>query len=303
MDAFHATTIISARTELAVAIAGDGQVSLGNTIAKANAVKIRKLDNLGADAAGVLVGFAGSAADAFALLDRFEAKLKESPANLMKAAIELAKFWRTDRALRRLESLLIVADRNVTLMISGQGDVIEPADGLCAIGSGGNFALAAARALVRHTQLPPRTSAANPCTSPPTCASSPTTPSPCSPSMTPRRKSRRRARRSHPPTIRARRALIALVALCHASILALLHILGPPPALRIDPLWVNDHKTLVQVMALLAAAALALTILSLPIRRARWITLALWIAASAAAWTLFSDRLAIVIPVVWRHAL
>jgi ATP-dependent HslUV protease subunit HslV len=155
MDVFHATTIISARAGGAVAIAGDGQVSLGDTIAKSNAVKVRRLEGLGAGGAGVLVGFAGSAADAFALLDRFEAKLKESPANLMKAAIELAKFWRTDRALRRLESLLIVADRNVTLMISGQGDVIEPADGLCAIGSGGNFALAAARALTRHTALSP----------------------------------------------------------------------------------------------------------------------------------------------------
>ncbi len=155
MDAFHATTIISARRDQSVAIAGDGQVSLGQTIAKHDAVKVRRLDGLGSGAAGVLVGFAGSAADAFALLERFEAKLKESPTNLMRAAIELAKFWRTDRALRRLESLLVVADRSKTFMISGQGDVIEPSDGICAIGSGGAFATAAARALARHTKLTP----------------------------------------------------------------------------------------------------------------------------------------------------
>ena len=101
------------------------------------------------------VGFAGSAADAFALLERFEGKLKESPTNLMRASIELAKFWRTDRALRRLQSLLVVADRATTLMISGQGDVIEPSDGLCAIGSGGPYALAAVRALAGHTDLAP----------------------------------------------------------------------------------------------------------------------------------------------------
>lgn len=155
MEPFHATTIISARKDKAVAIAGDGQVSLGQTVAKADAVKVRRLDGLGAESAGVLVGFAGSAADAFALLERFEAKLKESPTNLMRAAIELAKVWRTDRALRRLESLLVVADRSTTLMISGQGDVIEPSDGVCAIGSGGTYAMAAARALARHTQLAP----------------------------------------------------------------------------------------------------------------------------------------------------
>ena len=138
-----------------MAVGGDGQVTIGETIAKADAVKVRKLDDVGAEAAGVLIGFAGSAADAFALLERFEAKLKESPTNLMRAAIELAKLWRTDRVLRRLESLLVVADRAKTLMISGQGDVIEPSDGICAIGSGGPFALAAARALVKHTQLGP----------------------------------------------------------------------------------------------------------------------------------------------------
>ncbi len=156
MESYHSTTIISARQGNSVALAGDGQVSLGQTIAKPDAVKVRKLDEFGVDKAGVLVGFAGSAADAFALLDRFESKLKESPTNLMKASIELAKFWRTDRALRRLESLLIVADRSRTLMLSGQGDVIEPNDGLCAIGSGGNYALAAARALTAHTDMPPQ---------------------------------------------------------------------------------------------------------------------------------------------------
>lgn len=155
MHSFQATTIVSVRRDDHVALAGDGQVSLGQTIAKADAVKVRRLEDLGARAAGVLVGFAGSAADSFALLERFEAKLKESPTNLMRAAIELAKFWRTDRALRRLESLLVVADQTTTLMISGQGDVIEPSDGVCAIGSGGPYALAAARALARHTSLSP----------------------------------------------------------------------------------------------------------------------------------------------------
>lgn len=155
MTGFHATTIVSVRKDRQAALAGDGQVTLGQTIAKADAVKVRRLEGLGSESAGVLVGFAGSAADAFALLDRFEGKLKESPANLMRAAIELAKLWRTDRALRRLESLLVVADRATTLMISGQGDVIEPSDGICAVGSGGVMALAAARALARHTQLTP----------------------------------------------------------------------------------------------------------------------------------------------------
>jgi len=153
---YHATTIVSVRDGNRVAIAGDGQVSLGETIAKADAVKVRKLEDFGAEMAGVLVGFAGSAADAFALLERFESKLKDSPTNLMRAAIELAKLWRTDRALRRLESLLIVADRSKTLMISGQGDVIEPSDGLCAIGSGGAYALAAARALKKRSDLDPK---------------------------------------------------------------------------------------------------------------------------------------------------
>jgi ATP-dependent HslUV protease subunit HslV len=151
----RATTILSVRDGERVAIAGDGQVTIGGAVAKADAVKVRRLEGMGAAAAGVLVGFAGAAADAFALLERFEARLKDSPTNLMRAAIELAKFWRTDRALRHLESLLVVADRRSTLMISGRGDVIEPSDGLCAVGSGGGYALAAARALRRHTDLGP----------------------------------------------------------------------------------------------------------------------------------------------------
>ncbi|MHC4775479.1 MAG: ATP-dependent protease subunit HslV [Planctomycetota bacterium] len=155
MIEFRATTILCVRKGSQVAVAGDGQVSMGETIAKADAVKVRKLEGFGAEAAGVLVGFAGSTADAFALLERFEARLKDSPANLTRAALDLAKQWRTDKVLRRLESLLIVADRAQTLMVSGQGDVIEPSDGVCAIGSGGPYALAAARALLRHTDLPP----------------------------------------------------------------------------------------------------------------------------------------------------
>ena len=150
---FHATTILCVRRGSSVAIAGDGQVTLGQTVAKADAVKIRKLTP--APQYPVLVGFAGSAADAFALLDRFEEKLKASPGNIKKAAIELAKLWRTDRMLRRLESLLAVADAQTSLMISGSGDVIEPTDGIIGIGSGGAFATAAARALIKHTQMEP----------------------------------------------------------------------------------------------------------------------------------------------------
>lgn len=151
----RSTTILSVRRGPKVAIAGDGQVTMQNTVAKADAVKVRKLDDLGADGAGVLVGFAGAAADAFALLDRFEKHLKDSPANVKRAAVELAKQWRTDRALRRLESLLAVADRSVTLLLSGTGDVIEPSDGILGIGSGGDYAAAAARALYHHTDQPP----------------------------------------------------------------------------------------------------------------------------------------------------
>jgi ATP-dependent HslUV protease subunit HslV len=155
---FHSTTILCVRSSVGgdrVAMAGDGQVTMGNTVAKSDAVKVRKLPNLGTGGAGVLVGFAGSAADSFALLERFESKLKETPTNLTKAAIELAKLWRTDRVLRRLDALLIVADRASTFMLSGSGDVIEPSDGICAIGSGAPYALAAARALAKHSPLPP----------------------------------------------------------------------------------------------------------------------------------------------------
>lgn len=147
----HATTILSVRRDGKVAVGGDGQVSIGPTIAKSDAMKIRRLKPTPDHE--VLVGFAGSAADAFALLERFEEKLKGSPGNAKRAAIELAKQWRTDRYLRRLESLLAVADASVSLMISGQGDVIEPTDGIIGIGSGGPYATAAARALLRHTTL------------------------------------------------------------------------------------------------------------------------------------------------------
>jgi ATP-dependent HslUV protease subunit HslV len=155
MQQFHATTILCVRRGEKVAIGGDGQVTLGQTVTKADAVKVRKLDQGGALNAGVLVGFAGAAADAFALVERFETRLKDSPANIKKAAIELAKQWRTDRVLRRLESLLAVADRSTSLLISGSGDVIEPTDGILGIGSGGAFATAAARALIEHTDQTP----------------------------------------------------------------------------------------------------------------------------------------------------
>ncbi len=155
MQPFHSTTILCVRKGERVAIAGDGQVTMGQTVAKADAVKVRKLPALGAKNAGVLIGFAGSAADSFALLERFEGKLKETPTNLTKAAIELAKLWRMDRVLRKLEALLIVADKTATLVLSGGGDVIEPSDGIGAIGSGAPYALAAARALAKHTQLTP----------------------------------------------------------------------------------------------------------------------------------------------------
>ncbi|MBI1375299.1 MAG: ATP-dependent protease subunit HslV [Phycisphaera sp.] len=145
---FHATTILCVRRDGKVAIGGDGQVTMGDVVSKGDAVKIRRV---GSSDHPVLVGFAGSAADAFALLERFEAKLKDSPGNIRKAAIELAKEWRTDRALRRLESLLAVADKQTSLLISGSGDVIEPTDGIIGIGSGGSYAIAAARALLRHT--------------------------------------------------------------------------------------------------------------------------------------------------------
>jgi len=143
------TTILSVRKDGQVALGGDGQVTLGNVVAKHDAVKIRRLGN-----GKVLVGFAGSAADAFALLDRFEKKISEFPDNTRRAAIELAKEWRTDRILRRLEAFLAVADKQVSLLVSGAGDVIEPTDGIIGIGSGGPFAQAAAKALLQHSSLP-----------------------------------------------------------------------------------------------------------------------------------------------------
>ncbi|MEO6812031.1 MAG: ATP-dependent protease subunit HslV [Isosphaeraceae bacterium] len=146
---WHATSILSVRRGGTVAIGGDGQVTLGTTVMKGDAVKVRKLLD-----GQVLAGFAGSAADGFALLDRFEGKLKDFPGNVPRAATELAKLWRTDRMLRRLEALLVVADARHSLLLSGSGDVIQPTDGLLSAGSGGGYALAAARALIAHTDLP-----------------------------------------------------------------------------------------------------------------------------------------------------
>jgi ATP-dependent HslUV protease subunit HslV len=147
----HATTILSVRRNGVVCIGGDGQVSLGNTVMKGNARKVRRLYD-----GKVLAGFAGGTADAFTLFERFEAKLQQY-GNLTRAAIELAKDWRTDRLLRRLEALLVVADRDATLIVSGTGDVIEPEDDIMAIGSGGAFAQSAARALLQNTELDART--------------------------------------------------------------------------------------------------------------------------------------------------
>lgn len=145
---FHATTILSVRHGDTVAIGGDGQVTLDKTIIKNDAAKIRKL------AGGkVVVGFAGAVADAFALMERFEKKLKDYPANLPRASTELAKEWRSDRALRRLEAMLIAIDAEHSLLVSGTGDVIQPSDGILGIGSGGNYAVASARALQRHSSL------------------------------------------------------------------------------------------------------------------------------------------------------
>lgn len=145
----RSTTILTVRRGNKVALGGDGQVTLDTAIIKADSVKIRPLLD-----GKVLCGFAGSGADAFALLDRFDAKLKDYPGNVPRAATELAKEWRMDRALRHLQALMIVVDRQHTLLISGTGDVIQPTDGVVAIGSGGNVALAAARALLAHTELP-----------------------------------------------------------------------------------------------------------------------------------------------------
>src|SRR5213594_27626 len=141
----RATTILALRHRGRVVMAGDGQVTVGQTIMKRNARKVRRLYQ-----DRVLAGFAGAGADALTLFERFEAKLGQVSGNLRRAAVELAKDWRTDRLLRRLEALLVVADRESSLVVSGNGDVVEPEDGICAIGSGGNFALAAARVLVKH---------------------------------------------------------------------------------------------------------------------------------------------------------
>jgi ATP-dependent HslUV protease subunit HslV len=145
---FHATTILAVRHRGNVAVGGDGQVTLGSVVMKADAQKVRRLFE-----GKVLTGFAGAAADAFALLERFEGKLRDFQGNVPRAATELARDWRTDRALRRLEAMLLVADREHLLLVSGTGDVIQPSDGIAAIGSGGSYALAAARALVQHSTL------------------------------------------------------------------------------------------------------------------------------------------------------
>jgi ATP-dependent HslUV protease subunit HslV len=144
----HATTILAVRHEGRTVLASDGQVTFGATVMKQGARKVRRLYN-----DSVLAGFAGSAADAFALFSRFESKLEQYRGNLERAAVELAKDWRSDRFLRRLEAMLIVADRSSTFLLSGTGDLIEPDDGIVAVGSGGPYALAAARALVKHSTL------------------------------------------------------------------------------------------------------------------------------------------------------
>ena len=150
MQAFHGTTILSVRGENQVAVGGDGQVSIGDTVMKSNAVKVRKLYQ-----DKVIAGFAGSTADAFTLFEKFEAGLEKYHGQLTRAAVELAKEWRSDRALRKLEAMLIVADTTTTLLISGNGDVLEPEAGVLAIGSGGNYARAAATALAENTELNP----------------------------------------------------------------------------------------------------------------------------------------------------
>src|SRR5499425_1307880 len=154
-ERIRSTTVIAVRHRAQVAVAGDGQVSIGNTIVKAGARKVRKLYH-----DKVLAGFAGAAADAFTQFARFEAKLEEHRGNIARAAVELAKDWRADRVLRRLEALLAVADRDHSFIVSGTGDLIEPDDGLIGIGSGGPFALAAARALVGHSNLDAKSIAA-----------------------------------------------------------------------------------------------------------------------------------------------
>lgn len=151
LEQFHGTTILSVRRDGRVVIGGDGQVTVGHTIMKANARKVRRLYR-----DSIVAGFAGGTADAFTLFERFEAKLEQHQGHLTRSAVELAKDWRTDRLLRRLEALLAVADKDTSLILTGNGDVIEPEDGLIAIGSGGPYAQAAARALLAHTDLPAR---------------------------------------------------------------------------------------------------------------------------------------------------
>ncbi len=150
MEQFHGTTILCVRRGKQVALGGDGQVTLGNIVMKGSARKVRK-----AYQGKVLVGFAGGTADAFTLLERFEGKLEKHQGNLLRASVELAKDWRTDRILRRLEAMLLVADADTTLIITGNGDVLEPEDGIGAIGSGGSYAQAAAKALIDNTELAP----------------------------------------------------------------------------------------------------------------------------------------------------
>jgi len=151
LTTMHATTILAVRRNGKTAIAGDGQVTVGTTVMKHNAKKVRKMYN-----DKVLAGFAGATADAFTLFEKFEAKLEQFHGNLTRAAVELAKDWRTDKVLRRLEALMIVADQERSFILSGNGDVIEPEKGIAAIGSGGPYALAAAKALVDHTKLEAR---------------------------------------------------------------------------------------------------------------------------------------------------
>ena len=150
MEPFHGTTIVSVRRDRRVALGGDGQVTLGNIIVKQSARKVRRLYQ-----ERILAGFAGATADAFTLFERFEAKLEKHQGNLVRSAVELAKDWRTDRILRRLEAMLAVADRESSLIITGNGDVLEPENGLIAIGSGGPYAQAAAKALLDNTELAP----------------------------------------------------------------------------------------------------------------------------------------------------
>ena len=144
----HSTTIVTVRHQGVVAMGGDGQVTVANTIMKADVNKLRRLMD-----GKVMTGFAGATADAFALLERFEAKLKDYPSNMPRAATELAKDWRTDRVLRRLEAMLVIVDARHTLLLTGNGDVVQPTDGVLGVGSGGNFAVAAARALIAHSNL------------------------------------------------------------------------------------------------------------------------------------------------------